>query len=164
MSSAKRPPVDSHEYYGIKILRDGTWLYRGTPITRLNMVKLFASVLSRDEKGYWLTTPYEKGRIEVEDVPFTAVELKTDSGVLHFRTNLDEWVAADADHPIRIVHDSETQEPSPYILVRKGLEARIARPVYYELAELAVEDTAEKGLFGVWSRNIFFPIGRHDRV
>jgi uncharacterized protein len=161
----KKPIVDSEEYYGIKILRNGAWLYNGTPITRHNLVKLFASVLKKDEAGdYWLITPYEKGRIEVEDVPFLAVELETGSSgksqVLRFRTSLDDWAIADTGHPIRVTHDAETGEPSPYIMIRDGLEARIARPVYYELVKLGEESAAEKGLFGVWSAGVFFPLGK----
>jgi uncharacterized protein len=162
---SKKPLVDSEEYYGIRILKDGTWLYNGTPITRHNLVKLFASVLKKDATGdYWLVTPYERGRIEVEDAPFIAVEVKAESSgksqVLAFRTNLDDWVTAGPDHPLRVTHDARTGEPSPYILVRDGLEARINRPVYYELVRLGAEHATEKGLFGVTSSGIFFPIGR----
>jgi hypothetical protein len=167
MPSDKKPLIESNEYYGIKILKDGAWLYQGTPITRHNLVKLFASVLHKDDQGgYWLITPYEKGRIEVEDAPFTAVEIKTASSglsqTLHFRTNLDEWVEAGPAHPLRVEFNPDTGEPSPYILVREKLEARIVRPVYYELVKLAVADAEQKGLFGLWSHNVFFPIGKID--
>jgi hypothetical protein len=161
----KKPVIDSEEYYGIKILKNGTWLYNGTPINRHNLVKLFASVLKKDAAGdYWLITPYEKGRIEVEDVPFSAVELKaTGAGkkqALSFRTNIDDWVTADAAHPIRVSFDPQSGEPSPYVMVRDGLEARMARPVYYDLVKIAVEDAKEKGLYGVWSKGAFYTIGR----
>ncbi len=173
----KNPPIDPRteldEYYGIKILKNGTWLYNGTPINRHNLVKLFASVLQRDAKGdYWLVTPYEKGRIEVEDAPFTAVELQVESSgkslKLRFRTNLDEWVEAGPAHPLRVAHDGQTGEPSPYIMVRgagegtdkPGIEARIVRPVYYELVKLAVPDGQDKEVFGVWSAGEFYPVGR----
>lgn len=157
--------IESDEYYGIKILKDGTWLYNGTPINRHNLVKLFASVLKKDAKGgYWLVTPYEKGRIAVEDVPFAAVEMKTaGEGLgqkLSFRTNLDEWVETGEKHPLRVEVDAGTQEPSPYVLVRDNLEARLTRAVYYELVRLAVEDDKDKGLFGVWSGGKFYAIGR----
>jgi hypothetical protein len=147
------------EFYDIKILKDGTWLYGGTPITRLNMVKLFASVLKKDDNAdYWLETPYEKGRITVEDVPFTAVEvqIKESEQTLLFRTNLDEWIAAGPEHKLRVSMEQNTKTPLPYIHVRNGLEARIARPVYYELAKIAVEN--EKGIYGVWSQKEFYPI------
>lgn len=155
---------ESDEYYGIKILKDGVWLYNGSPITRLNLVKLFASVLRRDAEGrFWLVTPYEKGRIEVEDAPFAAVELRTEyfgkAQRLFFRTNLDDWVEAGKVHPLRVAVAPETGEPSPYILIRDNLEARLTRPVYYELVKLAVEDEARPGLFGVWSGGIFYPLG-----
>ncbi|MEZ0226959.1 MAG: DUF1285 domain-containing protein [Alphaproteobacteria bacterium] len=162
---SKKPVIDSEEYYGIKILKNGTWMYNGSPITRHNLVKLFASVLKKDEAGdYWLITPYEKGRIEVEDVPFTAVELKVESSgksqQLAFRTNLDDWVTAGAEHRIRVDFDAATGEPSPYIMVRDGLEARIARPVYYELVKIAATDEKDKDLYGVWSAGKFFAVGR----
>lgn len=157
--------IESDEYYGIKILKSGGWLYNGTPISRHNLVKLFASVLYKDDKGgYWLVTPYEKGRIEVEDAPFAAVELKAENSgreqVLSFRTNLDDWVTAGKDHPLRVVIDAQTEEPSPYVLVRDNLEARLTRAVYYELVKLAVEDEKEKDLFGVWSGGEFYPVGK----
>jgi len=165
----KKPLIDSEEYYGIKILKNGTWLYNGTPINRHNLVKLFSSVLQKDADGdYWLITPYEKGRIEVEDVPFTAVELQVVSSgkgqKLRFRTNIDDWVEAGKEHPLRVAHDEATGEPSPYIMVRgkgdTGLEARISRPVYYELVKLAVADVKDKELFGVWSQDEFYPVGQ----
>ena len=118
------------------IRRDGSWLYRGSLIGRKELVCLFASVLRRDEDGaFWLETPVERGRIEVEDAPFVAVELDwTGEGrrqVLSFRTNVDQIVTAGPDHPIRVAHDLLTCEPTPYIAVRPGagrlaVEARIA--------------------------------------
>lgn len=163
-------PVDSEEYYGIKILRGGQWIYNGTPINRHNLVKLFASVLKKDDAGeYWLITPYERGRIEVEDVPFMAVEMTVKgsgkSQEISFRTNLDDWVTAGSDHPLRVTaRASNSEEPSPYVMTRDGLEARLTRAVYYDLVKLAVEDAQEKGLFGVWSSNVFFPIGHAEGV
>jgi hypothetical protein len=162
MTERKRPIHDTEEYYGIKILKDATWLYLGSPITRHNLVKLFASVLKRDAAGaYWLETPYERGRIEVEDVPFAAVEMRVESSgksqKLFFRTNLDEWVAADAAHALRIDTD-ETGTVTPYIHVRDGLDARLTRAVYYELAALAAD--GGDGIFGVYSHDLFFPVGR----
>ncbi len=152
----------------MRIGRDGTWFYHGSPIGRNRLVKLFAHVLRRDREGvYWLETPAEKGRIEVDDAPFVAVEL-TVSGAgegqgLCFRTNLDDAVTADADHPIHITFDRETGEPSPYIHVRDGLDALIARPVYYELVALGVDETVEdERLYGVWSKGHFFRLGTPD--
>jgi uncharacterized protein len=162
---SKKPAAGKEEHYRIKILKNGTWLYNGTPIARHNMVRLFASVLRKDAVGgYWLVTPYEKGRIEVEDAPFMAVELKIDgsgkSQALQFRTNVDDWVTAGPANPLRVVFDAKTGEPSPYIMVRDGIEARIARPVYYELAAIAGPDEGDENLYGVWSLGAFFPIGR----
>lgn len=128
----------------IRIGRDGTWFYHGTPIGRKALVKLFSTVLQRDANGeYWLVTPVEKGRIEVEDVPFVAVELIVEGAgsqrLLKLRTNVDDIVAVDAEHPLRVTHESASGEPRPYVLVRDGLEARLNRPVFYELVELGEE-------------------------
>lgn len=153
------------------IRRDGTWLYRGTPINRKELVCLFASVLRREEDGsWWLQTPAERGRIEVEDAPFVAVELDWSGDgrqqVLSFRTNIDEVVTAGPEHPIRVSHDIITCEPTPYILIKPGaaphlgVEARINRATYYELVALAVPRWAgSKRVLGVWSEGQFFPLG-----
>jgi uncharacterized protein len=153
------------------IRRDGTWLYRGSPINRKELVCLFSSVLRREEDGsWWLQTPAERGRIEVEDAPFVAVELDwTGDGrqqVLSFRTNIDEIVTAGPDHPIRVSHDLVTCEPTPYIRLRPGaaahlsVEARISRATYYELVALAVPEwVGNKRVLGVWSLGKFFSLG-----
>jgi hypothetical protein len=149
----------------LRIARDGTWFYHGSPIGRKPLVKLFASILRRDEAGeYWLVTPAERCRIQVDDAPFTAVEMSVaepgPNQALSFRTNIDEIVIAGADHPIRVVTDRATGEPSPYVLARDGLEALIVRAVFYDLVELAVErEVAGARVLGVWSGGIFFPIG-----
>jgi hypothetical protein len=165
-----RVPVNCGELPFL-IKRDGTWLYRGTPINRKELVCLFASVLRREDDGsWWLQTPAERGRIEVEDAPFVAVELDwTGDGrhqVLSFRTNIDEVVTAGPDHPIRVSHDLFTCEPTPYIMVRPGaaghlaVEARINRATYYELVALAVPEwVGTKRVLGVWSRGKFFSLG-----
>ncbi|HEY3911975.1 MAG TPA: DUF1285 domain-containing protein [Stellaceae bacterium] len=159
----RRPPLDRGDL-DIRIARDGSWHYRGSPITRLPLVKLFASVLRRDGDGsYWLVTPAERGRVAVEDVPFLAVALTiADSGraqQLIFRTNLDEIVTAGPDHPLR-VETAANGEPAPYILVRDGLEARLTRPVFYELVDLGAEEPiAGAAQFGVWSSGVFFRLG-----
>jgi uncharacterized protein len=150
----------------IRIGRDGTWFYHGSPIGRKPLVKLFASVLRRDSDGdYWLVTPAERGKIKVDEVPFTAVEVRAAgsgrSQSLTFRTNLDDEIVADAAHPIRVSHAPGSGEPRPYILVRDGLEARILRPVFYELVELAeVRRSGGEEVVGIWSREQFFPLGR----
>jgi hypothetical protein len=148
----------------MRIARDGTWYYQGSPIPRPQLVKLFATVLQRDEKGdFWLKTPVEKARIQVEDAPFVAVELSAEGEGrgqrLTFRTNLDEHVTAGPEHPLRVSVDGESGEPSPYLKVREGLDALISRPVFYELAELAEASDSEPDLLGVWSEGVFFPLG-----
>ena len=142
--------------FDIRIAKDGTWFHEGSPITRKPLVRLFASVLRRDAEGaYWLQTPVEKGRIAVDDVPFVAVELSVKGAGgdqrLSFRTNLDDWVDAGAQHPLRITEGRESEGPSPYILVREGLEARILRPVYYQLADLAVPAPSSRVCTTQWT-------------
>lgn len=152
--------------FGIRIARDGTWFYHGSPIGRKRLVKLFATVLKRDEDGvFWLETPAEKGTVVVDDAPFVAVELQAEGAGrdqrLTFRTNLDDFVTADAEHPIRVEIDPESGEPSPYVRVRDRLDALIARPVYYDLAELAEESERDgRTVMGVWSAGTFFELGR----
>jgi hypothetical protein len=149
----------------MRIARDGTWFYKGGPIGRKRLVKLFSTVLRREDDGtYWLVTPVERGRIEVEDAPFIAEEVQDEgdgrSRTLAFRTNVDDWVEADADHPLRIVHDPDTAEPNPYILVRNGLEARLTRSAFYHLVEMAETSRDDEGRerLGVWSKGSFFPL------
>lgn len=160
----ERPPVIDCGDLDMRIARDGTWFYRGTPINRMPLVKLFASVLRREEDGtYWLVTPAERGRVTVEDVPFVAVAVEREGDGLEqqlmFRTNLDEIVAAGPAHPLR-VETAENGQPSPYIEVRPGLEARLNRPVFYEVVDYGVEHTvAGETRFGVWSGGRFFELG-----
>ncbi|MBI5120704.1 MAG: DUF1285 domain-containing protein [Rhodospirillales bacterium] len=167
-SLSKRRPDPAPAFCGaidMRIQKDGTWLYRGSPIGRKEMVCLFASVLTRHEDGsYWLVTPSEMACIEVEDVPFLAVELfSCGSGrdrVVSLRTNIDELVTVDDMHPLRIATDPKTGEQIPYVWVRDGLEARLSRPVYYELVSLGHEEaTTEGNQFGLWSSGSFFPLG-----
>jgi hypothetical protein len=151
---------------GIRIDRNGVWLYHGSPINRKEMVCLFASVLERRADGsYWLVTPGEMGTIEVEDVPFVAVEMFScgcgREKVVSFRTNMDEIVTVDADHALRIAECGETGEPLPYVHVRDGLEARLTRSVYYELVAQGFEEKVDgEELYGLWSSGTFFPLGR----
>jgi len=145
---------------GLKIARDGTWFYQGGPINRKPLVKLFASVLRREGDGFYLVTPVEKVPIAVEAEPFVAVELTQDgSGAgqsLTFRTNVDDVVTADREHPIGF--RAEPGGHAPFVVVREGLRARLARPVYYELTALAVEaDVGGHIGTGVWSGGAFFP-------
>ncbi len=165
---AGRPPPRDLGEIGIHIARDGSWFYRGTPITRASLVRLFASVLRREAEGaYWLVTPAERARISVEDAPFLAVELDVvgagQTQVLSFRTNMDENVTADGAHPLRVVTHPVSAAPSPYILVRDGLEAKLTRPVFYQLVDLGREERVGGAVrFGVWSKNEFFPLGELD--
>lgn len=152
------------------IKRDGTWMYRGSPIARRELVCLFSSVLKREADGsYWLETPAERGRIEVEDVPWIAVEMTwtgLGSGqVLCFRTNVDQMVEAGPGHPITVRHPCLGCEPIPYIQISTGksgipIEARISRSVYYELVALAVPgEVGGRRVLGVWSNHRFFSLG-----
>ncbi len=153
--------------FGIKIARDGSWWHEGRPIGRLALVKLFASVLRRAPDGsYWLVTPVERGRIEVEDVPFVIVELAADGeGAgqrIRLRSNLDEWVTVGAEHPLRLQRSATAAGDValvPYVDLGAGLEARLARPVYYQLVDLG-EERRLGGLtrFGVWSDGHFFAL------
>lgn len=119
------------------IRADGVWMHEGSPISRPELVRLFATVLRKDPDGYYLVTPVEKLKITVEDVPFRAVRVDRRGEDLIFQTDMGERVAAGPEHPLRVRTDAETSEPAPYVHVRGDLEARIERPVFYELVEMA---------------------------
>ncbi|TDI60268.1 MAG: DUF1285 domain-containing protein [Alphaproteobacteria bacterium] len=149
----------------IRIARDGTWFYMGTPIGRKRMVKLFSTVLRYDDDGkYYLVTPVEKIGIIVDDAPFVAVEAnvfdKGEGQTIVFRTNVDDEVIAGPDNPIRVEIDPVTLEPAPYVMVRDGLEALIARSVFYQLVDMG-EERQENGetILGIRSGGQFFTIG-----
>lgn len=151
---------------GLRIAADGTWYYQGGPIRRMPLVKLFASVLRREQDGhYFLVTPAEKVPIQVEGEPFVAVEMSRQGEGrmqrLSFRTNVDDVIVADGAHPLGF-QDAEGGRQVPSLVVRDGLKARLARPVYYELAGLAVETPAVEGP-GVWSSGVFFSFPMLDR-
>lgn len=161
------PPAPDCGDFDIRITSDGTWHYRGSPIARMALVRLFASVLKRDETGdYWLVTPVERGRIQVDDAPFVAVELSVEGSGreqnLLFRTKIDETVTADRLHPIQLRQSpdgADRHDGRPYIHLRDGIEALIARPVYYALVDLADEQPIDGCLQpGVWSSGMFFPL------
>jgi hypothetical protein len=151
---------------GLRIARNGTWFYHGSPIARKSLIRLFSAVLHRDDAGiFWLITPAERGVIEVEDAPFTAVELTVEGSgpgqILRFRTNVDDDVVVDEAHPIRVAFSPERGEPRPYVLVRERLEALIVRSVYYQLVDAGEEhECAGSRLYGVWSCGTFFPLGQ----
>lgn len=165
LAEAKRlPPVaqwnpDHCGHSGMRIARDGTWFHEGSPIGRAAMVRLFSTILRREPDGrFVLVSPVEKLDIDVEDAPFIAVELKSEgegeSRSLAFRLNTGDMVVAGPDHPLRF--DEQADGPHPYLLVRDGLEALVARPVYYELAEIALGEGAQPP--GLWSEGAFFPL------
>jgi hypothetical protein len=141
------PPVHlwNPEHCGdidILIRADGTWMHEGSPIGRKELVRLFSTVLRLDPDGYHLVTPVEKMKIRVEDLPFRAVAMERRGEDLVFTTDVGDEVVADAEHAITVETDPVTGEPAPRIHVRRGLEARIARSLFYDLVEMAevVED------------------------
>ena len=163
IGTGKRPPLDDWNpalsgRIDIRIDGNGNWFHDGTAIERFELVKLFASILRyEDECGFVLVTPVEKWQLEVEDAPFMAVAMASsmqgDVQVLRFVTNVGEEVSVDAEH--RLVFDNPAANPKPYIQVRPGLTAKLSRPVYYQLVDLAVQ---HEGRTGVWSCGIFFAI------
>jgi hypothetical protein len=144
----------------IVIRRDGLWLHEGSPIGRPALVRLFSSVLRKDADGFVLVTPVEKLAIRVEDAPFVAVRVDRRGEALVFTTNVGDQTEAGADNPIRVTHDPATGEPRPYVHVRRGLEALIARPVFYELAAMAEpRDGTDGAAMAVASNGVWFPLG-----
>ena len=163
----KLPPVEKWNpvHCGdidIRIAKDGTWFHQGTPIGRRELVRLFSTILRKDPDGFHLVTPVEKMRIRVEDAPFMAVLMRAEGeGAdrrLIFTTNVGDETVAGPDNPIRVEINPDTEEPAPYVHVRRGLEARIARSVFYQMADMAVPGAG--GVLGVWSGGEFFPLGR----
>jgi hypothetical protein len=158
------PPVESWNptHCGssdMRIASDGSWHHQGSPIGRPAMVRLFSTILRREPDGrFVLVTPVEKLDIEVEDAPFVAVELRVEGEgaamKLAFRLNTGDIVQAGPEHGLRI--EEREDGPRPYLHVRRGLEALIARPLYYELAQFALANGSEPA--GVWSNGIFFPL------
>jgi uncharacterized protein len=155
------PPVDKWNptHCGdslMRIARDGTWYHEGSPIGRPAMVRLFSTILRREpDGGFVLVTPVEKLDIAVDDAPFVAVEVKSEGEgegrTLAFRLNTGDMIVAGPEHPLRF-----DAGPHPYLEVRAGLDALVARPVYYELAELALAEGATPA--GVWSGGAFFAL------
>jgi len=147
----------------IRIKRDGTWFYLGTPIGRAPLVRLFSTILKREGDRYFLVTPVEKVGITVDDAPFVAVDFeatgKAREQVLTFETNVGDTAVAGPDHPIRVTRDPETGEPAPYVMIRAGLEALIDRKSFYRLVELGVHDEHQGARwFGLWSGGVFWPL------
>ncbi|WP_363317782.1 DUF1285 domain-containing protein [uncultured Amphritea sp.] len=160
----KAPPVHlwKPDFCGdldIQIKRDGRWIHEGGEIKRPAMVTLFSSILWREGDNYFLVTPVEKVGIQVEDVPFFFTALEVRQGEqgqeLVFTSSTDDVVIASAEHPLRVEADSQTGEPSPYLMVRYGMEGRLNRNVFYQLAEIAME---RNGQFGVESCGEWFDL------
>ena len=150
----------------IRIDGTGQWHHEGSPIGRIELVRLFATLLKKDEDGdYWLETPVERMRIQVENVPFIAVAINTEGRgkeqSLSFELNVGNSFKAGAENPIRVETNAETQEPSPYVTVRDNLEAKITRSVFYDMVDLGIK---HDGIFGVWSDGVFFPLGNLERA
>ena len=153
----------------IRIASDGTWFYLGSPIGRLPLVKLFASVIKREGDKYFLVTPVEKIGIQVEDAPFLAVEMRSEMSragrQLHFRTSVDDWVACGPEHALRFEAEEETGGLKPYLHVRSNLWAKITRALLYDLVEIGEErDIEGTRLYGVESAGLFFPMARADTL
>jgi hypothetical protein len=145
----------------MRIAADGTWFYQKSPIGRLALVKLFASVLKREGDRHYLVTPVEKVGITVDDAPFMAVELKAEQGprgqVLDFRTNVDDWVAAGPEHVLRFEIDADNGGLKPYLHVRRDLWAKVTRALFYDLVERGEERAiGGKAMFGIASDGEFF--------
>lgn len=153
----------------MRIARDGTWFYLGTPIGRPELVRLFSTILRKDGDRYVLVTPVEKVGITVDDAPFVAVDFTATGAatdqVLTFETNLGDTAIAGPDHPIRVERDPETGEPSPYILIRARLEALIDRKSFYRLVEIGAHANHNgQSWFGLWSSGQFFPVIPSDEL
>ncbi len=147
----------------MRIARDGTWFYLGTPIGRPALVKLFSNILWREGDQYFLVTPVEKVGITVDDAPFVAVDFEVEGQGrdmrLTFVTRTEDRATAGPEHPIRVDRDPETGEPAPYILIRRNLEALIDRKSFYRLVDLGRHEERDgTRWFGLWSGGVFFPL------
>jgi len=154
----------------MRIASDGTWYYMGSPIGRKPLVRLFSTVLRRDEDGkYYLVTPVEKVGIQVDDAPFLAVQMEVEGQgaqqVITFTTNVGDAFQVDDQHPLRFETEKNTDGLKPYVLVRGRLEALINRAVLYDLVELGCEHEVDgKVHFGVWSSGVFYAMATADEL
>jgi len=174
-AAAKKGPPPVHLWnppfcgdLDIRIARDGTWFYLGTPIGRPGMVRLFSSILKKEGGRYYLVTPVEKVGIRVDDAPFVAVDFEGEGTgrdqVLTFVTQVGDRAVAGPDHPIRVQRDA-SGAPAPYILIRSDLEALIDRKSFYRLTDLGChEGQGTESWFGVWSSGRFFPMIRSEEL
>ena len=170
-AAPKRGPAPVHLWnppfcgdIDMRIAGDGTWFYNGSPIGRPPLVQLFASILRRDDDRFVLVTPVERVGVRVDDAPFLAVELivghANGAPSLTFRTNVEDVVTVDQDHPLRFER-GPSAGLKPYVLVRGGLWALVKRALYYDLAALGrTERRSGEEWFGVWSCGVFFPMAR----
>lgn len=175
-TASKKGPPPVHlwnpEFCGdldMRIARDGTWFYLGTPIGRKPLVKLFSSIIRKDGADYFLVTPIEKVGITVDDAPFVAIDFEVAgtgrAQVITFVTSVDDTAEAGAGHPIRVTRDRDSDEPAPYILIRANLEALIDRKSFYRLVEIGEHHVVDgERWFGVWSGGEFFPFIRSVEV
>ncbi|SUZ30405.1 hypothetical protein ROE7235_00126 [Roseibaca ekhonensis] len=153
----------------MRIARDGTWFYEGTPIGRPALARLFSTILKREGDRYFLVTPVEKVGITVDDAPFVAVDFRADGDGedqnLIFVTNMGDEALAGSDNPLRVERDADTGEPAPYVHIRAGLEALIDRKSFYRLVELGAHaDHDGASWFGLWSGGQFFPVIRSEEL
>ena len=153
----------------IRITRDGNWHYNRSPIGRKRLVKLFSNILKKEGDFYYLVTPVEKIKIQVDDAPFLIVDIesKTVNGTqeITFLTNTETEFSLGSKNPLRILFKNHTQEPSPYVVVRKNLEGLIDRKTFYRLIEKS-DFYSHKGAswLGIWSQNVFFPILEENKL
>ena len=158
--------LSSGDHAGMRIAADGTWFHQGRLIRRQALVQLFSGLLQREKDGsYWLVTPAERARVTVEDAPFIATGIQHAGRGRHqritFRTNIGDLVPLDANHPLRMEQQADKEEARPYIVVRDGLEARLARSVFYHLVELTEPGgEGKEEQLGVWSNDTFFVLGK----
>ena len=151
----------------IRIGADGTWYYRRTPIGRPALVQLFASILKRENGRYFLVTPVEKCAITVDDAPFMAVEMRVEEAGagrrLHFRTNVEDWVACGEGHPLRFDPQAGNGGLKPYLHVRRDLWAKVTRALFFDLVALGeVRRVGDAAMFGVASATEFYPMAPAD--
>lgn len=146
----------------LRIARDGVWYHEGQPIRRAPLVNLFARILRREGDAYYLVSPEEKWRIQVDDAPFVAIAVeavKRDSQqALIFTLLTEDRILAGPENPLRVSIDAASGEPSPYLRVRPGLDARLARTVFYQLANIAAPSPHQPGVYGVVSLGVFYPL------
>lgn len=173
-SNRSLPPVEkwNPDFCGdlnLVIKRDGTWFYEGGPIGRAKLVRLFSTVLKKEDEKYFLVTPVEKLGISVEDAPFVAVLMRRvgegRDQKLIFTTNVGDEAIAGSDHTLDFRHNDQTGDAAPYLHIRAGLEALVARAVFYDLVELCETHQIEgEECFGIWSDGVFFPFGQASDV